>query len=66
MNVNDAIKNGEVRYTIRQAAEYLLVPEEFVRNLINAGKLPALRLGPRKQFVFLSDLEHFARNCFQT
>lgn len=47
-------------YTVREAAELLMVNKDFVNREINKGRLPVLNLGRRK--IRGSDLEKYIEN----
>jgi excisionase family DNA binding protein len=43
--------------TVEEAAEWLQMHPQTLRNYINAGRLPALRAGPRRVWLRRSDVE---------
>lgn len=60
MGTAHAISNMTNLLTIKQAAEYLSVHPNTLRNWENDGKLKAVRLGSRKDRRFeLEELERF-------
>lgn len=45
--------------TLTQAAEALDIPERTMRQHVEAGRIPAMRLGPRTTLIKRADLEEF-------
>ena len=54
--------------TVKQAAEQLAISSKQVRRLIDAGKLPAVRLGKtaRSDRIVPTDLERVVEECRYT
>ena len=57
---NDSMSDKEYM-TVQEAAQRLGLHESRIKALINAGKLPAKKLGKWVWMIEASDLEEFAR-----
>src|ERR1700760_669586 len=55
----DAIASDDELLTVAEIAKTLKLNQQTVRNIIDRGELPALRVGERRVRVLRSDLDAF-------
>lgn len=63
MAVNDLQSHLEPYVTVAELAEYWLVGRKQIYKQIDAGTLPAIRLGPRLLRIRTSDARAFERSA---
>ncbi len=63
MAVKDLQSHSEPYVTVAELAEYWLVGRKQIYKQIDAGTLPAIRLGPRSLRIRTSDARAFERSA---
>jgi excisionase family DNA binding protein len=63
MAVKDLQSHAEPYVTVAELAEYWLVGRKQIYKQIEAGTLPAIRLGPRLLRIRTIDARHFERSA---
>ena len=63
MRVNDLVSHPEPYVTVAELAEYWLVGRKQIYKQIDAGTLPAIRLGPRLLRIRTVDALAFERSA---
>jgi excisionase family DNA binding protein len=63
MNVKDLQLHSEPYVTVGELAEYWLVGRKQIYKQIEAGTLPAIRLGPRLLRIRTADARAFERSA---
>ena len=63
MAVRDLQSHSESYVTVADLAEYWLVSRKQIYKQIEAGALPAIRLGPRLLRIRTEDAREFERNA---